>query len=192
MTTRADLTIDPNLAAFVETEVLPGLDLSADAFWTGLSGLVAEFAPRIQSALARRDELQAKIDAWYRANADKAFDVTAETEFLRSIGYLAPEPGAFSIATDNVDPEFSRIAGPQLVVPITNARYALNAANARWGSLYDALYGTDAISEDGGATRAGAYNPVRGDKVIARAKAALDQAAPLAAGSHADAAAYAV
>ena len=192
MTTRADLTIDPNLAAFVETEVLPGLDLSAEAFWAGLSGLVAEFGPRIKAALARRDELQAKIDDWYRANADKAFDVAAEEAFLREIGYLVPEPAAFSVSTENVDPEFSRIAGPQLVVPITNARYALNAANARWGSLYDALYGTDAISEAGGATRAGAYNPVRGDKVIARAKAALDQAAPLAAGAHADATGYAV
>ena len=192
MTTRADLTIDPRLAAFVETEVLPGLDMSADAFWAGLSGLTAEFGPRIKSALSRRDDLQARIDDWYRANADKAFDVAAESEFLKAIGYLVPEPGAFSISTENVDPEFSRIAGPQLVVPITNARYALNAANARWGSLYDALYGTDAISEAGGATRAGAYNPVRGAKVIARAKVALDQAAPLAAGVHAEATGYAV
>ena len=192
MTTRADLAIDPGLVSFVETEVLPGLDLSADAFWAGLSGLVATFGPRIRSALARRDDLQARIDDWYRANADKAFDVAAETEFLKAIGYLVAEPGAFNISTDKVDPEFSQIAGPQLVVPITNARYALNAANARWGSLYDALYGTDAISEDGGATRAGAYNPVRGDKVIARAKATLDQAAPLTAGAHADAVGYAV
>ena len=192
MTTRADLAIDPGLVSFVETEVLPGLDLSADAFWAGLSGLVATFGPRIKSALSRRDDLQAKIDDWYRDNADKAFDVAAETEFLKAIGYLVAEPGAFNISTDKVDPEFSQIAGPQLVVPITNARYALNAANARWGSLYDALYGTDAISEDGGATRAGAYNPVRGDKVIARAKATLDQAAPLTAGAHADAVGYAV
>ena len=192
MTTRADLAIDPGLVSFVETEVLPGLDLSADAFWAGLSGLVATFGPRIRSALARRDDLQARIDDWYRANADKGFDVAAETEFLKAIGYLVAEPGAFNISTDKVDPEFSQIAGPQLVVPITNARYALNAANARWGSLYDALYGTDAISEDGGATRAGAYNPVRGDKVIARAKATLDQAAPLTAGAHADAVGYAV
>ena len=192
MTTRADLAIDPGLVSFVETEVLPGLDLSAAAFWAGLSGLVATFGPRIRSALARRDDLQARIDDWYRANADKAFDVAAETEFLKAIGYLVAEPGAFNISTDKVDPEFSQIAGPQLVVPITNARYALNAANARWGSLYDALYGTDAISEDGGATRAGAYNPVRGEKVIARAKSALDQAAPLTTGAHADAVGYAV
>ncbi len=192
MQTRADLAIDPRLAAFVEGDVLPGLDISAAAFWSGLSALVAEFGPRIKSALARRDELQIAIDEWYRANADKAFDVAAETAFLTAIGYLAPEPGAFIVATENVDPEFSQIAGPQLVVPITNARYALNAANARWGSLYDALYGTDAISEADGATRAGAYNPVRGAKVIARAKAALDQAAPLGASSHADATGYAI
>ena len=156
MTTRADLAIDPRLARFIETEVLPGSDLSADAFWAGLSGLVAEFGPRIAAALARRDHLQAQIDDWYRANADRAFDIAAETAFLTGIGYLAPEPAAFTVATENVDPEFSQIAGPQLVVPITNARYALNAANARWGSLYDALYGTDAISEADGATRAGA------------------------------------
>ncbi len=192
MTLRADLEIDPRLAAFVEGELLTGLDLPAERFWTGLAGLIAEFGPRIAAALARRDDLQARIDGWYRAQGAGPVDVAAETAFLREIGYLAPEPAPFSVETANVDPEFSSTAGPQLVVPITNARYALNAANARWGSLYDALYGTDAIDEAGGATRAGAYNPVRGAKVIARAKAALNVAAPLAGGSHADAVGYVV
>jgi len=192
MTTPADLTIDAGLKAFVETEVLPGLDVSAEAFWDGLAALIGEFGPRIGEALAHRDALQAKIDDWYRANRTKPLDVAAETAFLKQIGYLAPEPGAFTVDVQNVDPEFSGTPGPQLVVPITNARYALNAANARWGSLYDALYGTDAIDEADGATRGGGYNPIRGDKVIARAKAALDQAAPLASGKHADATGYVV
>jgi malate synthase len=192
MTTRADLTVDPRFADFVETELLPGLEVSAERFWQGLAELVAELGPRNSALLQRRDEIQSKIDDWYRAHRDASFDVAAEEAFLKSIGYLTPEPAAFAVTTENVDPEFSRTPGPQLVVPITNARYALNAANARWGSLYDALYGTDAIDEAGGATRGGAYNPVRGDKVIARAKAALDVAAPLTAGKHADAAGYAV
>jgi malate synthase len=192
MTTRADLTVDPGLVEFVETELLPGLEVSAERFWQGLAALVAELGPRNRGLLETRDGMQAKIDDWYRAHRDAPFDVAAEEVFLRSIGYLTAEPLAFAVSTENVDPEFSQIPGPQLVVPITNARYALNAANARWGSLYDALYGTDAIDEAGGATRAGAYNPVRGDKVIARAKAALDMAAPLANARHADATGYAV
>jgi len=192
MTTRADLVVDPGLAAFVESELLPGLGIAADAFWRGLASLVAELGPRNRALLDRRDALQAAIDGWYREHSDRPIDVAAEEAFLRSIGYLTDEPPAFSVATENVDPEFSQIPGPQLVVPITNARYALNAANARWGSLYDALYGTDAIDESGGATRGGAYNPVRGAKVIARAKAALDTAAPIAGASHADATGYAV
>jgi malate synthase len=192
MTTRADLTVDPVLAEFVETELLPGLEVSAENFWKGLSRLVAELGPRNRGLMERRDELQARIDDWYHAHRDAPFDVAAEQVFLRSIGYLTVEPAPFSVDTGNVDPEFSQTPGPQLVVPITNARYALNAANARWGSLYDALYGTDAIDEANGATRGGAYNPVRGAKVIARAKAALDLAAPLASGKHADATSYAV
>ncbi|HXQ47441.1 MAG TPA: malate synthase G [Caulobacteraceae bacterium] len=192
MTTRADLVVDPGLAAFVESELLPGLGIAADAFWRGLASLVAELGPRNRALLDRRDALQAAIDGWYREHSGRPIDVAAEEAFLRSIGYLTDEPPAFSVATENVDPEFSQIPGPQLVVPITNARYALNAANARWGSLYDALYGTDAIDESGGATRGGAYNPVRGAKVIARAKAALDTAAPIAGASHADATGYAV
>jgi malate synthase len=192
MTTRADLSVDPRLVEFVETDLLPGLDVSADRFWEGLAKLVAELGPRNRALLDQRDQIQAKIDDWYRANRGAAFDVAAEEVFLKSIGYLTAEPMPFEVATENVDREFSQTPGPQLVVPITNARYALNAANARWGSLYDALYGTDAIDEADGATRGRGYNPVRGAKVIARAKAALDQAAPLAGASHADATGYAV
>jgi malate synthase len=192
MTTRADLNVDPRLADFVEKDVLPGLDLSTDQFWAGLAALVCEFGPRIRSVLDRRDALQAKIDGWYREHRHEAFDVKAEQDFLTEIGYLVPEPAPFAIETTGVDPEFSGTPGPQLVVPITNARYALNAANARWGSLYDALYGTDAIDEADGAERGGGYNPVRGAKVIARAKAALDLAAPLTSGGHASATGYVV
>ena len=192
MTTRAHLNVDPRLVEFVETEVLPGLEISADRFWQGLAGLVNELGPRNRALLDRRDAIQGQIDDWYRAHRDGAFNVAAEEAFLKSIGYLTPEPEPFAVTTENVDPEFSQTPGPQLVVPITNARYALNAANARWGSLYDALYGTDAIDESGGTSRAGAYNPVRGAKVIARARAALDMAAPLTAGKHADATGYAV
>jgi malate synthase len=192
MSTRADLVVDPGLAAFVEAELLPGLGIAAETFWQGLASLVAELGPRNRALLDQRDALQAAIDGWYREHGERPVDVAAEETFLRSIGYLSAEPPAFSISTENVDPEFSEIPGPQLVVPITNARYALNAANARWGSLYDALYGTDAIDESGGAGRGGPYNPIRGAKVIARAKAALDVAAPIAGARHADATAYAV
>jgi len=191
MTTRADLAVDPGLAAFVESELLPELGIPAERFWQGLAALVTELGPHNRALLGRRDALQAAIDGWYREQGGGAVAVAAEEAFLRGIGYLAPEPARFSVSTENVDPEFSHIPGPQLVVPITNARYALNAANARWGSLYDALYGTDAIDESGGATRGGAYNPVRGAKVIARAKAALDAAAPIAGAKHADATGYA-
>jgi malate synthase len=192
MTTRADLNADPQLVAFVETELLPGLELSAEAFWRGAASLVAEFGPRVRAALDQRGELQAQIDGWYREHRHEAFDLKAQEAFLTEISYLVAEPAPFTIETANVDAEFSGTPGPQLVVPITNARYALNAANARWGSLYDALYGTDAIDEADGATRGGGYNPVRGAKVIARAKAALDLAAPLTSGGHAKATGYAV
>jgi malate synthase len=192
MTTRADLSLDSRLAAFVEDELLPGLDVTAETFWHGLASLVAEMGPRNRALLDRRSSLQAKIDGWRRDNRQAPFDVKAEEAFLIEIGYLVPEPGPFAIETGDVDPEFSQTPGPQLVVPITNARYALNAANARWGSLYDALYGTDAIDETDGATRGGGYNPIRGAKVIARAKAALDLAAPLTSGRHAEATGYAV
>ena len=186
------LQVAGTLYSFINDEALPGTGVTADAFWQGLAGLIADLAPRNAALLKRRDDLQRQIDAWHRTNPAKPLDIDAYTEFLRRIGYLQPDAADFAIATENVDPEIASIAGPQLVVPVTNARYALNAANARWGSLYDALYGTDAIAEDGGATRGGSYNSVRGTRVIARARQFLDQAAPLAIGSHRDATRYAI
>ena len=173
-------------------EAVPGTGIAADAFWAGFAGLVADLAPRNAALLARRDELQRQIDRWHGEHAAKPIDLVAYEAFLRGIGYIVPEPEAFAVETDHVDPEIAGIAGPQLVVPVMNARYALNAANARWGSLYDALYGTDAISDSDGAARGGAYNPVRGARVVARAKQLLDEAAPLASGSHTGVAQYSV
>ncbi|NKB48738.1 MAG: malate synthase G [Alphaproteobacteria bacterium] len=186
------LQVDKELYDFINDEALPGTGISPDAFWSSFDALMADFAPRNRELLAKRDDLQAIIDAWYKDHRDQASDVSAHKAFLQEIGYLVPEGGDFSVGTANVDPEISAIAGPQLVVPVTNARYSLNAANARWGSLYDALYGTDAISEEGGAERAGGYNEVRGAAVIAFARDFLDSSAPLASGSHRDATAYTV
>jgi len=188
----AGLKVAPELTRFIEEEAVVGVEASAGAFWDALAGLVRELGPRNRALLEKREDLQAKIDAWHLERKGQPHDAGAYRKFLEEIGYLVPEGGAFSIDTENVDPEIASIAGPQLVVPIMNARYALNAANARWGSLYDALYGSDAIPEDGGAERGGGYNPVRGAKVIAFGRALLDQAAPLATGSHADAVGYAV
>lgn len=179
------LSIDKRLYDFVVTEVIPNTGVEADAFFAGFSKIVHELAPKNRSLLAKRDDLQAQIDAWYRKNGAPS-DLGAYESFLRDIGYLLPEGPDFKIETANVDPEISSIAGPQLVVPVMNARYALNAANARWGSLYDALYGTDAISEADGAEKGKGYNPVRGGKVVAWAKAFLDRSLPLAGGSWAD------
>jgi len=188
---RNGLTIDDALAAFIETEALPGTGVSVDHFWSGFAALVGEHRTRNRMLLNKRDQLQARIDAWYAA-ANGVFDAAAHENFLREIGYLVGAPAPFEIETTNVDTELCRTAGPQLVVPASNARYALNAANARWGSLYDALYGTDAIDESDGAERGGGYNPVRGDKVVAAARAFLDRAAPLAEGSHVHASSYTV
>jgi len=186
------LRVDRKLYDFINDEALPGTDVSPDAFWSGFDRLVHDLSPRNRELLAKRDELQRRIDAWYQETRDQPIDLANYKAVLREIGYLVPEGGDVTVSTANVDPEISTVAGPQLVVPVTNARYALNAANARWGSLYDALYGTDAISEANGAERAGDYNPIRGARVIARGREFLDAAAPLATGSHADATSYAV
>ena len=175
---------------FVNDEAIPGTGLDTAAFWAGADKLINELAPRNKALLAKRDDLQAQIDAWHQAHAGQAHDASAYKTFLQEIGYLLPEAADFQITTQNVDEEIARMAGPQLVVPVMNARFALNASNARWGSLYDALYGTDAISEADGAEKGKGYNKVRGDKVIAFARAFLDEAAPLAAGSHVDSTGY--
>lgn len=186
---RSNLTIDDQLAAFIETEALPGTGIDPAAFWDGFAVLLTDLAPRNAELLAKRDDLQAKIDDWYRSRAGQPFDVAAHKAHLEEIGYLVPEPAPFAIGTSDVDAELSTLAGPQLVVPVTNARYALNAANARWGSLYDALYGTDAL---GDLPQGKGYDAARGSRVIARAKALLDEAAPLASGSHADVTGYSI
>ncbi|ARR78223.1 Malate synthase G [Mycobacterium intracellulare subsp. yongonense] len=172
---------------FVNEEALPGTDIDPDSFWAGVDKVVTDLTPKNQDLLRRRDELQAQIDKWHRQRVIEPLDIDAYREFLTEIGYLLPEPADFTITTSGVDDEITTTAGPQLVVPVLNARFALNAANARWGSLYDALYGTDVISEDDGAEKGSSYNKVRGDKVIAYARKFLDEAVPLESGSWADA-----
>jgi malate synthase len=184
MTTRAGLSIDSRLATLLEAEVLAPLGRDVEAFWQGFAALLADFAPRNRALLAKRDVLQAQIDAWHSERAGKPHDPAAYKAFLEQIGYLVPEPGDFQIGTRHVDAEIATMAGPQLVVPILNARFLLNAANARWGSLYDAFYGTDAL--DAAPARPGGYDEARGAAVIARGREFLDSAFPLAAGSWAD------
>ncbi|QLP99763.1 MAG: malate synthase G [Burkholderiaceae bacterium] len=191
-TTVHRLHVEDVLYRFINEQVLPGTGVSAEAFWAGFDALVADLAPKNLALLAERDRLQAELDTWHGAHPGPIRDMAGYRKFLETIGYLVPTPGAVKITTANVDAELATQAGPQLVVPILNARYALNAANARWGSLYDALYGTDAIPEDDGCEKGPGYNDKRGARVIAYARGFLDQAAPLAEGSHAEASVYQV
>ena len=183
------LEVASPLTDFVTNRLAPGTGIDPDQFWTAFTDVADRFQPQVHACRDERDDLQARIDAWHLDQQTRPEDAAA---FLRSIGYLVDDPGQVRVATDGVDPEIASLSGPQLVVPVDNARYALNAANARWGSLYDAFYGTDAIDEAGGAERGGPYNPVRGQRVINRVRALLDSHVPLAAGSHADAVAYTV
>ncbi|MCH2191276.1 MAG: malate synthase G [Gammaproteobacteria bacterium] len=188
---RAELKVNSALASFIEDEVLNGLEITAERFWASLANVVADLTPINQELLRKRESIQQQIDAWNIANKSK-FDIEQYKEFLGDIGYLVDEGEDFSIDTENVDVEIAQQAGAQLVVPTSNARFALNATNARWGSLYDALYGTDAIAEEGGAHKSGPYNPVRGAKVIEFAKGFLDKSFPLKSGSHSDVISYSV
>ena len=178
--------VDKALLDFINTDVLSGLDIEEEAFWNNFASFINKFSAKNSALLNKRLELKKKIDDWHLSNKSKDININEYKDFLSGIGYLVPEGESFGIETKGVDDEISNICGPQLVVPITNARYALNAANARWGSLYDALYGTDVISEDNGAKREGGYNPIRGDKVIAFAKNFLDETIPLEGGSYKD------
>ena len=185
-----NLRVDPGLHALVEREIAPGTGVEPSDLWRTLEEIVAELGPVNRALLDKRDELQRKLDAWWSARRGEPLDVAAERAFLEEIGYLVPEGAPFRITTENVDPEIATVAGPQLVVPVDNARYALNAANARWGSLYDALYGTDVIPEEDGCERGAGYNPARGAKVVRWSMAFLDEAAPLDGARYEDVVAY--
>ncbi len=187
-----NLRVARRLYDFITDEALPGTGVEPDSFWSGVDKVVTDLTPRNAELLARRDDLQAQIDRYHRQRVIGGIDASEYKQFLVDIGYLVDEPADFTIATSGVDPEITSTAGPQLVVPILNARFALNAANARWGSLYDALYGTDVISEDDGAGRAGGYNTVRGDKVVAYARRFLDDVVPLAGAGYRDVARFLV
>ncbi|MDO6453687.1 malate synthase G [Neptunomonas phycophila] len=186
------LQVAEGLYNFITDEAIPGTGLSSDTFWAAMDSIIHDLAPRNRELLAKRDHIQAQIDQWHLDRKGQAFDLNAYKAFLTEIDYLLPEGDDFVAETTDVDPEMATMAGPQLVVPVMNARFALNAANARWGSLYDALYGTDAISNDGGAEAGKTYNPVRGAKTIAFARNFLDQSAPLASGSHKDSTGYSI
>ena len=187
--THERLEVASPLADFVRNQLAPGTVVGVEEFWSSLEQIVERFTPRVRASLDERDDLQARIDSWH---LDRGSEPEEAADFLRSIGYLVEDPGPVPVTTAGVDPEIASLAGPQLVVPLDNARYALNAANARWGSLYDAFYGTDAIDEAEGAGRSGPYNPVRGQRVIDRVRALLDDHVPLSSGSHADSVAYTV
>ncbi|MBL8319204.1 MAG: malate synthase G, partial [Burkholderiaceae bacterium] len=191
-TTIHSLQVATVLQRFIDDEVLPGTGLQREAFWRGFDAIVRDLAPKNAALLAERERLQAEIDVWHRANPGPIRSLRNYKSFLQKIGYLVPVPAKVTATTTNVDAELALQAGPQLVVPVTNARYALNAANARWGSLYDALYGTDVLGEDGGAARGPGYNPIRGAKVIEYARYVLDRCVPLKKGSHIDSTGYAV
>src|SRR5215475_7688423 len=186
------LSVVKALHEFIAQEAAPGTSISAEAFWSGFAELLRECGTRNRQLLQVRDELQSRIDQYHRERSGEPLDLSDYERFLRGIGYIVPEGNEFAIRTRNVDDEIAVIAAPQLVVPLSNARYALNAANARWGSLYDALYGTDAIAEDKGAARSSAYNKIRGERVVARVRAILDETVPLARGSHRDVVSYSV
>ena len=195
MTTRTSidgLEVATPLYRFIEDQVLPGAGIPSADFWKGFAQIVKDLSPKNDALLAKRDRLQADLDQWHQANPGPIKDMPAYRKYLEEIGYLESAPEKVVVSTQNVDDELALQAGPQLVVPLLNARYALNAANARWGSLYDALYGSDVLSEEDGATKAGAYNPVRGAKVVTYARHFLDQAVPLSMGSHQDVVAYTV
>ncbi len=189
---QGSLNIDSTLYNLVNEQIIPGTGIEADAFWQSFESILSDLAPKNRALLVKRDDLQHQIDVWHQERAGHAIDPVEYKTFLQQIGYLVPEIDDFEITTENVEPEIATQAGPQLVVPIMNARFALNAANARWGSLYDALYGTDVIGEEDGAERGGSFNPVRGEKVVAYAREFLDSAAPLNGVSHREVAQYSI
>jgi malate synthase len=189
---QGSLSIDSTLFDLVNQHAIPGTGINADEFWQSFESVLSDLAPKNRALLNKRDQLQQQIDEWHKAHQGNAFDAIAYKQFLTDIGYLVAEGEDFSISTEQVEPEIATQAGPQLVVPIMNARFALNAANARWGSLYDALYGTDVISEEQGAEKGSVFNPVRGEKVVAYARAFLDEAAPLNGASHKDVVGYSI
>lgn len=189
---QGSLNIDSTLYNLVNEQIIPGTGIEASAFWQAFESILSDLAPKNRALLVKRDDLQHQIDVWHQERVGQAIDPTEYKTFLQQIGYLVPEVDDFEISTENVEPEIATQAGPQLVVPIMNARFALNAANARWGSLYDALYGTDVIGEEDGAERGGSFNPVRGEKVVAYAREFLDSAAPLNGVSHREVAQYSI